>query len=949
MKEKECVNTTYNSDRKQTLSSFTVSSTNITSLCANDTERSKRKLELIKNLNTDISVIIDSRIDEKDLNKLYKTNKRLLSKYNVVSNYTKPRGITILIKKQTGITLGNVLDHEDKDILVISVLTPSNETVDIAAIYGPSDRDDPSFFQEVLDTLDKRGNKNKIIIGDWNTTSDRYNDERGYTTNCHKNVRELLRIWEENELMFDVLRFWQPDGEAMTWRTKKRDKSARLDMIWASENILPKVKVDREFNTFELTDHASIIATIDIEAQKSGPGIFRAKAGIQFEPKYQRLIKNTIKKIIFNSITPGTNIITDVQRALFLHRLEIETELDKLSCDEDENDMLKLHKELQYALLLSTEPSNDELLAREGVGEADQIHEKVLAGIKAVTVSFCKTLKQETTFNTGELKKELGMLIDSNHNNINDERIAQVEAEIETIEQEWLKTILVNDERFAMLDDEKPTKAFLNMESERGGYSNIVLLKEDELEEINGRPVKIIHTYTEPKVIRDRVKNDFQSIFNKQPNLKTGMDDLKTFLESDENETGYQTPLDELNKRKKEASARMIDTDDPIKSSELEDCLFTKMKGNSAPGIDGFTVSWLRVFWADMKTLTAKAINKCYEKGKLTDTMNTAVVKLLRKGSKDPTYSNSYRPISLLSIHYKLASCVITQRLKPIMQVLIGRQQKAYINNNVIGSCLINLISAIKHVSEKQLTALVLLIDFRKAFDSIDHRFIRTALTAYGFGERLIKWIELFFDKREAFILLGGHKTDTIKLEQGVPQGDVVSPYIFILMVEILLIKINYTKNIKGIIFAKEEARSETFADDTTILIERDERQLRFAIKYIEEFHTLSGLKCNLDKTVVIPIGANTDKHDSMCPDLNLKWDDKFTLLGFELDNKLESLDNNFQKCLHRAKRLVVKWRKYFLSILGRITVAKSMILSQFTYVVSVLEMNKQQINQIQQ
>ena len=70
---------------------------------------------------------------------------------------------------------------------------------------------------------------------------------------------------------------------------------------------------------------------------------------------------------------------------------------------------------------------------------------------------------------------------------------------------------------------------------------------------------------------------------------------------------------------------------------------------------------------------------------------------------------------------------------------------------------------------------------------------------------------------------MGGHLTEKIILEQGVPQGDVVSPYVFILMVEILLIKINHTANIEGINFAKSEGRSETFADDTTIYITRTE------------------------------------------------------------------------------------------------------------------------------
>ena len=102
-------------------------------------------------------------------------------------------------------------------------------------------------------------------------------------------------------------------------------------------------------------------------------------------------------------------------------------------------------------------------------------------------------------------------------------------------------------------------------------------------------------------------------------------------------------------------------------------------------------------------------------------------------------------------------------------------------------------------------------------------------------------------------------------------------------------------------------------------------------------------------KTIVIPIGQNTDVNDRICTELNLEWNNKFTLLGFNLDSTLSSLDENFDKCMTRAKRLIVKWRKYHLSIMGRITVAKSIILSQFTYVVSVLDLTKAQIDQIQQ
>ena len=108
--------------------------------------------------------------------------------------------------------------------------------------------------------------------------------------------------------------------------------------------------------------------------------------------------------------------------------------------------------------------------------------------------------------------------------------------------------------------------------------------------------------------------------------------------------------------------------------AELEHALFKKMKGSSAPGIDGFQVNWLRKFWASFKMVTFYAINECYRTGTLTSPLRTGVIRLLRKGQKDPTLTGNYRPISLLSIHYKLASCCITQRLRPLVGRVIGIQ-----------------------------------------------------------------------------------------------------------------------------------------------------------------------------------------------------------------------------------------------------------------------------------
>ena len=107
-----------------------------------------------------------------------------------------------------------------------------------------------------------------------------------------------------------------------------------------------------------------------------------------------------------------------------------------------------------------------------------------------------------------------------------------------------------------------------------------------------------------------------------------------------------------------------------LTTEEFAHALFKVMKGDSSPGIDGFTVNYLRVFWNDMKTITRNALNSSFG-NTLSTSLRTAIVKLFRKGQKDPTLTGKYRPISLLSIFYKLANCCITQRTKPAVLSII--------------------------------------------------------------------------------------------------------------------------------------------------------------------------------------------------------------------------------------------------------------------------------------
>ena len=74
-----------------------------------------------------------------------------------------------------------------------------------------------------------------------------------------------------------------------------------------------------------------------------------------------------------------------------------------------------------------------------------------------------------------------------------------------------------------------------------------------------------------------------------------------------------------------------------------------------------------------------------------------------------------------------------------------------------------------KFANDKKKAWLILLIDFNKAFDLIDHVFLNNALEILGFGENMRSWIDIFFFSCEANVIINGHMSSTLRLQQGIP------------------------------------------------------------------------------------------------------------------------------------------------------------------------------------
>ena len=189
------------------------------------------------------------------------------------------------------------------------------------------------------------------------------------------------------------------------------------------------------------------------------------------------------------------------------------------------------------------------------------------------------------------------------------------------------------------------------------------------------------------------------------------------------------------------------------------------------------------------RPLLTKWANESFEKGELSPTFRTGRIKIIPKKG-DAKRVDDWRPITLLCCGYKLISRVVAGRLETYLKKNIGRGQKGFLNFKNISSCTINIVDNISQSWSTREKMGVLCVDFSKAFDSVEHLFIDNTLAFFRYGPVMRKMVATILNNRVSRVIMGEEIGGKINIQRGTPQGDRASPYLFILCIEILVIRI---------------------------------------------------------------------------------------------------------------------------------------------------------------
>ena len=137
-------------------------------------------------------------------------------------------------------------------------------------------------------------------------------------------------------------------------------------------------------------------------------------------------------------------------------------------------------------------------------------------------------------------------------------------------------------------------------------------------------------------------------------------------------------------------------------------------------------------------------------------------------------------------------------RLKSVLPSLIHSDQNGFVPGGNIFFSSHTIRDILFYCKKENLDLILLALDYTKAFDSINFKFIHKTFELFNFGEKFKKWITIIFNKGKSCISNNGNISESFHIERSTRQGDPISPFIFILGLETLFITLRSDENIKG-------------------------------------------------------------------------------------------------------------------------------------------------------
>jgi hypothetical protein len=281
----------------------------------------------------------------------------------------------------------------------------------------------------------------------------------------------------------------------------------------------------------------------------------------------------------------------------------------------------------------------------------------------------------------------------------------------------------------------------------------------------------------------------------------------------------------------------------------------------------------------------------------------------------------------------------LMSRLQLQICSLIDENQSGFMHGRSISENFVFATEIVQCCHKRKVPAVVLTLDFAKAFDSIDWGSLRKVLLARGFPDRWCDRMDAIFHSSLSSILLNGVPGRWIQLKRGLRQGDALSPYLYLLMGDLLQWLIQQDDVLCHPLIDGAPCPVLQYADDTLIILEAGVCATACLRSILDQFALTTGLVINFHKSTVVPMHVSSEVAAAMQCALGCCVEGfPQTYLGLPLTcDRLRMI--HFAPLIAKIDKYLAGWCALLLSSGARIILLNAVLDALPTYAMGVVEL----------